>query len=218
MKVAVLFEHSGTVRDAFKSLGHDAISFDILQTETPGKHIIGDVTKIDYNYWKQFELAVCHPPCTYLSYAANRFWYEPGREEKRQEALKLFMWCLDLPIERICVENPMGLPHKYIKCSQIIHPYYFGDAEMKRTCLWLKNLPLLEYSEFQRIYNKPEPHYINKHGKRVNFVEAVKGVSRSERWKLRSKFFPGVSMAMAAQWTNVKYKQITIDDLINAAQ
>lgn len=207
MKVVVLFEHSGVVRDAFIKQGHEAISIDILPSESSGPHIQSILPGTFTNeFWNQFDLAICHPPCTFLSYAAKRVWNQPGRSKKREDAFKLFKWCLDLPIHKICVENPMGYPHEKIKCSQIIHPYYFGDSEFKRTCLWLKNLPNLEYSNFTKNFNKPKPKYIRYDGKPIHFTEAANG----QRWKVRSKTFSSVAEAMATQWSNIQFEQLKI--------
>lgn len=202
MKVVVICEYSGTVRDAFRKLGHEAISFDILPTDNLGPHIQFDVTKLPIDIWKQFDLAICHPPCTYLTYAATRHWNAPGREELREEGMRFFKWCCDLPIEKICVENPVGYPNTvYRKPDQIVHPYYFGDPVQKRTCFWLKNLQPLDYSK--TIIPKPEPMYTCQgekcKGKAINWCEGMRGQGEP-RWKARSRTFQGIADAMAAQW------------------
>lgn len=207
MKVVILFEHSGIVREAFKNYGHDAISIDILPSEIPGNHIQSILPgNFDNAFWEQFDLAICHPPCTYLSYAAKHVWNEPGRSINREAALDLFIWCLNLPIDKICVENPMGYVQEFIKCDQIIHPYYFGDNDLKRTCLWLKNLPKLEYSNFKKKFCKPAPYYIDSNGKNRYFTDCATG----ERWKVRSKTFKSIANAMASQWSNIQYEQLKL--------
>lgn len=91
-------------------------------------------------------MAIFFPPCTYLTYAGMANWYDKGRAEKRIEAASFFMQCYNAPIQHICVENPQGIMDKiFRKHDQEIHPYYFGEPQMKRTHLWLKNLPLLQY-------------------------------------------------------------------------
>lgn len=195
MKVAVICEYSGTVRNAFIRQGHDAISFDILETEAPGPHVVGDVQKLPLSYWEQFDLIIAHPPCTYLSYAANHVWNAPGRAEKREQALDFFVWCTQLPVKYLCVENPVGYPNTvYRKPNQIVHPYYFGDPFQKRTCFWTKNLPNLEY--YDTIIEKPKPIINYKTGRAQCWTESI-NVNRAH---VRSKTFPGIAEAMAKQW------------------
>lgn len=200
MKVLVACEFSGTVRDAFSKRGHDAWSCDILPTEKPGNHIQGDVLGVLDRGW---DLMIAHPPCTYLSYVGMRHWNNPGRAEKRLEAMEFFMRCVNAPIAKICVENPLGLPVKaYRREDQVIHPYYFGDPFSKRTLLWLKNLPILAWDKGRAI--KPPPLFICQgpkcKGKAIGWVEGIKGMSKSERQKARSKTFQGIADAMAEQW------------------
>ena len=213
MRVAVICEFSGIVRDAFSKYGHHAISFDLLPSEGPGEHIQGDILEIPYDYWKRFDMAICHPLCTYLSYAAMRVWNEPGREVMRNKAMEFFMYCVNLPIEKICVENPVGWPNNvYRKPDQIIHPYYFKDVFHKRTCLWLKNLPKLTYSEN---YSRPEPCYIRKGGKKpgkaINFCEAARAKDGLKRWQIRSKTSEAIAEAMAKQWSNIEQNQLCLN-------
>ena len=200
MKVLVACEYSGTVRDAFIARGHDAMSCDLLPTDRPGPHYQGDVFDIIGNGW---DLMIAHPPCTYLTYAATKHWNNPGRAELRQEAYDFFMKLVNADIPRIAVENPVGWVNTvYRKPDQIIHPYYWGDAFQKRTCLWLKNLPLLTWDKEKAI--KPEPMYICQgekcKGKKIGWCEGVRGSKNGDRWKIRSTTFQGIANAMAAQW------------------
>jgi hypothetical protein len=205
MKVLVACEFSGSVRDAFARRGHDAWSCDLLPSETPGNHIQGDALQVLGDGW---DLLIAHPPCTYLSYAANHAWNRPGRAELREEAMKFFMKMINAPVPRICVENPVGYPNTvYRKPDQTIHPYMFGDKQLKRTCLWLKNLPHLWYWEhenslFQRTATDyPEPVYatLREDGstKLRHFTEASHG------GHVRSVTFPSIARAMAEQWSNL---------------
>lgn len=191
MRVLVACEFSGTVREAFAKLGHDAWSCDLLPTEIPSdKHIQGDVTPLLNEHW---DLLIAHPPCTYLSYAATKYWNQPGREELRQEAMKFFMLFINAPFKYVCVENPVGLPNTiYRKPDQIIHPYYWGEPHKKRTCLWLKNLPKLKYDKEKIV--EPEPIYIDKTGKKRYFTDANHG------GKTRSVTFKCVAEQFALQW------------------
>jgi hypothetical protein len=200
MKVLVACEYSGTVRDAFIARGHDAMSCDLLPTDRPGPHYQGDVFDIINDGW---DLMIAHPPCTYLTYAATKHWNNPGRAELRQEAYDFFMKLVNADIPRIAVENPVGWVNTiYRKPDQIIHPYYWGDAFQKRTCLWLKNLPLLTWDQEKAI--KPEPMYICQgekcKGKKIGWCEGVRGSKNGDRWKIRSTTFQGIANAMAAQW------------------
>ncbi len=200
MKVLVACEFSGTVRDAFIKQGHNAISCDILPTESKGPHYQGDVFDIIND---GFDIMIAHPPCTYLTYAGIKHWNKPGREKLRFEALEFFKKLYFAPIPKICVENPVGYVNSvFMKPSQIIHPYYFGEPIQKRTCLWLKNLSLLDYSQTK--IPKPPPLYIcqgpKSKGKAINWCEASRGNNGVPRWKARSKTFQGIADAMASQW------------------
>lgn len=161
-KVLIACEYSGIVRDAFAALGHYAVSCDLLPSETPGNHYQGNVLDIINDSW---DLMIAHPPCTYLSYASMAVWSVPGRTMKRIKAAEFFMNLYEADIDRICVENPRGIMSQIFRRPDMeIHPYYFGDAQMKRTDLWLKNLPLLEYQKHPNLFSqeitatkKPEP-------------------------------------------------------------
>ena len=183
MKVAVICEFSGVVRDAFTKEGHNATSFDLLPSESKGKHIKGDIMDKPLSYWEQFDLAICHPPCTHLAVSGAR-WFKYKQKEQK-EALKFVQYLLDLPINRICLENPVSIiSTKIRKPDQIIQPYQFGHGETKKTCLWLKNLPLLQPT--------------NEVSGRENRIHKM-GPSK-DRGKLRSIFYTGIAEAMAKQW------------------
>jgi len=205
MKVLIACEFTGTMRDAFIKAGHDAMSCDLLPTENPGPHYQGNIFDILYDGW---DLLIGHPPCTYLSYAATKYWYQPGRARKRIEALQFFLQLWEAPIDKICLENPMGCANEMIaKYSQIIHPYYFGDSDLKKTCLWLKNLPLLVHIKEDDLFEKrthaekPEPTYVDKSGKKRYFTDAISGSNNGGH--NRSRSFPGIAKAMAEQWSNL---------------
>ena len=203
MKVLVACEYSGIVRDAFTAKGHEAWSCDILPTESPGNHIEGDVLE---HLDKGWDLMIAHPPCTYLSNAGTRWFNEErygdqARERKRLrlEALEFVKRFYNNNIPKVCIENPVGyLNNNWKKPSQIIQPYYFGDEESKRTCLWLKGLPLLEKTKIvkPKIYGYYKSG--NKAGKPIYLHEWLG--RKQDRGKLRSKFFKGVAEAMANQW------------------
>ena len=209
MRVAVICEFSGIVRDAFLAAGHDAISCDLEPTERPGPHIRGDCRDYD---WSGYDMAICFPPCRYLSAVANRAMKEnPDRIYDRFEAFDFFLWCYYLPVKKVCVENPKGYVNSHFrKRDQIIQPFFWGDPEMKTTCLWLRGLPPLIHAEQDELFfsktacEKPEPKYILKSGKKkgqkVYFTEAHPGNNNKEASKNRSRTFLGIAAAMAAQW------------------
>lgn len=191
------------VREAFAALGHNAWSCDILPSRVPGNHYQCDAREV--LTMQKWDLLIAHPPCTYLSYAANHAWNAPGRAELREEAMKFFMDFINAPILRICVENPVGHPNTvYRKPDQIIHPYYFGDPFLKKNCLWLKGLPKLWYWKNDDLFGArtateyPKPIYATQRAdgtiKLRHFAEAIHG-SRA-----RSATFPGIARAMAEQW------------------
>lgn len=207
LRVLVACEFSGIVRNAFSKKGHNVISCDLLPTELPGNHYQGNIFDIIND---GFDMMIAFPPCTYLSYAANRVWNEKGRDKKREEAFKFFMLLYNAPIEKICIENPTGyINANFRKPDQIIHPYFFGERQMKRTCLWLKNLPLLQHWEEDNLFfkkthtKKPEPSYISKGEKtkgRKEYFVAGTNFKTKDRSKERSRTFKSIADAMSNQW------------------
>src|SRR3990172_6715985 len=144
MKVLVACEFSGRVREAFAKRGHNAWSCDLLETEIPGQHIVGDVLPLLDAEW---DLIIAHPPCTRLTNSGVRWLDERNLWDDMKHDAEFFMQFVNAPCEHIAVENP--IPHKYAKkiignYTQIIQPYYFGEPETKATCLWLKGLSQLK--------------------------------------------------------------------------
>ncbi len=192
MKILVACEFSGIVREAFRKRGHSAVSCDFLPTELPGPHIKGDVRQILEDDW---ELMIAHPPCQYLS-VSGLHWNKriPGRAAKTEEALNFVKILLDAPIPKICLENPVGAISSWFqKPNQIIQPYQFGHPESKKTCLWLKGLPLLTPTDILPLpasgrWTNQTPSGQNKLG------------PSPDRWKLRSITYQGIADAMAEQW------------------
>lgn len=140
MRVLVACEFSGAVRNAFRQMGHDAWSCDLLPSEDESPHhIIGDVLAHLDEGW---DLMIAHPPCTHLAVSGAR-WFKDKRTEQA-EALRFVRALLDAPIEKIALENPISIISSHVrKPDQIIQPWMFGHGETKATCLWLKNLPKL---------------------------------------------------------------------------
>lgn len=193
MKVLVACEYSGTVRDAFAALGHDALSCDLLPSETPGKHYQGDVRDIIDQGW---DLMIAHPPCTHLAVSGARWFHQ--KQAEQAEALDFVRLLLDAPILKIALENPISIISTYIrKPDQIIQPYMFGHNATKATCLWLKNLPYLVPTN---IVDKG-PRHITKGGR--SLPEWYNLPPSPDRWKKRSATFSGIAEAMATQWGSV---------------
>ena len=156
MKILVACEYSGTVRDAFIKRGHDAISCDLLPTDSPGPHIQGDCFDLD---WTEYDLVIAHPPCTYLTIAAEwAYKDDPGKKMKpgslfgaerrkaRAEALAFIERIWSQPVKRLCIENPVGVINKrlpFMPKPQYIQPHWFGEDASKKTGLWLRGLPEL---------------------------------------------------------------------------
>jgi hypothetical protein len=180
MRVLVACEFSGIVRDAFLERGHDAMSCDLLPTESPGPHYQGDVRDVFGDGW---DLMVAHPPCTFLAVSGARWFAE--RRQEQADALAFVRLLLAAPIPRIALENPVSVISSAIrKPDQIIQPWQFGHGETKATCLWLKGLPKLTPTNIV-----PERHA------RVHLASPG-----PDRWKERSRTLPGIAAAMAEQW------------------
>lgn len=180
MRVLVACEYSATVRDAFLAAGHDAMSCDLLETEKPGPHYRGDVLDVLADGW---DLMVAHPPCTHLAVSGAR-WFK-DKQAEQAEALDFVRTLLDAPIERIALENPISIISSRVrKPEQIIQPWQFGHGETKATCLWLKNLPPLQPTDIVD-------------GREARVHKMPPGPNR---WRERSRTFPGIAQAMADQW------------------
>jgi len=201
MRVLIGCEFSGVVRDAFSRRGHYAVSCDLLPSEgdPTGHHYQGSVLDLLAQPW---DLAIFHPPCTYLTVSGNRWYYHPedkalpleqrrphpnypNRKDDRTAAIEFFLTLMNANIPRICLENPIGIMSTiYRKPDQIIQPWQFGHGETKATCLWLKGLPKLIPTNIvegreQRVFRM---------------------APSDERTKMRSKTYKGIAEAMALQW------------------
>ena len=200
MNVLVACEFSGTVRDAFRALGHDAWSCDVLPCEGDKRyHIQSRVENVlRYLPWRRlhsdesvlrmtgcgtWDLMIAHPPCTHLAVSGARWFWRKEREQA--EALEFVRLLLSAPIPHIALENPVSIISSRIrKPDQIIHPWQFGHGETKATCLWLKNLPKLVPSRIVE-------------GREGRVWKMSPGPNR---WRERSRTYPGIAAAMAAQW------------------
>jgi hypothetical protein len=192
MKILVACEYSGAVRDAFRALGHDAISCDLLPSVAPGPHHQGDVLPLLEQKW---DMVISFPPCTDLACSGAKHFAAKRADGRQQRSIEFFMRFADAPQNRLAIENPVGIMSSvWRKPDQIIQPWQFGHEATKTTCLWLKNLPALTPTA---IVCKGARH-ITSGGKSL---PAWYNLPPSpDRWKIRSATFPGIAAAMATQW------------------
>ena len=186
MRVLVACEFSGIVRDAFIAQGHDAVSCDLLPTDTSGPHMQGDVLAILKDDW---DMMIAFPPCTYIANSGVSWLYrKEGRWDLMRKGAMFFRRLLNANIPKICIENP--IMHKYAveiigrRQNQVIQPWMFGHGETKATCLWLKNLPKLEPTDI-----------VEGREQRLHRLAPSPG-----RAKERSITYSGIAKAMAEQW------------------
>lgn len=185
MRVLVGCEYSGVVRRAFREKGHDAWSCDLLPSEDDSPfHLQTDVRDLLSDQW---DLALFFPPCTHLAVSGAR-WFK-DKQTEQAEALEFVRELLAAPIPKIALENPVSIISSRIrKPNQTIQPYEFGHGEVKRTCLWLKNLPLLVPTNVVE-------------GREARVHRMPPG---PDRWRERSRTFPGIGTAMAEQWSDTR--------------
>lgn len=191
MKVLIACEYSGTVRDEFIALGHEAMSCDLLPTDAPGPHYQGDVRDV-LNY--PWDLMIAHPPCTDLAVSGAAWFANKRMRGTQQASASFFLMLTKADIPHIAIENPVCVMSSlWRKPDQIIHPWMFGHPEQKATCLWLKNLPLL--TETNNVKEEMLKLPV-KERQRLHFLPPSE-----DRWKIRSQTFKGVAKAMATQWS-----------------
>jgi hypothetical protein len=181
IKALVGCEFSGVVRDALIAVGVDAVSCDLLDSERPGPHRKADIFSVLDEGW---DLMVFFWPCTNMCGSGARWW--PAKREAQARDVEAFTRLMTYPgIPKIAGENPVGiLSSAFRKPDQIVQPFHFGDPFRKTTCLWLKGLPRLTKTHdlgtgTQACWREP-PH--------------------PDRWKRRSRTYPGFAAAMAEQW------------------
>lgn len=192
MRVLIACEFSGVMRRAFRALGHDAWSCDLLPAEDGSPHHIQtDATLVAYDCYSKkpgltWDLMIAHPPCTHLAVSGAR-WFKEKRQEQ-EDALAFVAALMEAPIPRIAIENPISIISSRIrKPDQIIQPWQFGHGESKATCWWLKNLPKLVPTNIvegreARVHKMPPS---------------------PDRWKERSRTLDGIAAACAMQWGGV---------------
>lgn len=220
MKILVACEESQAVTKELRELGHEAYSCDLLETSGvhPEWHVQADVLKLVNGvcYFQtcdgrlhyissKWGMIIAFPPCTYLTVTGNR-WFNVAkygekaikRMEDRKVAIDFFLAFATADCDKVAIENPVGvMSTEWRKPDQIISPFMFGDPFEKKTCLWLKGLPLLEPTEIVDV--PPRVRY--KSGKTMPawYADAV-SLPKEERSRVRSKTFPGIAKAMAEQW------------------
>lgn len=198
MRILIACEYSGRVREAFRKLGHDAWSCDLLPSDDNSPyHIQGDVLEQLNKGW---DLMIAHPPCTYLTNAGVSWLYrKEGRWGQMREGAEFFKLLLNAPIPKIAVENP--IMHKYAveiigrRQDQVIQPWMFGHMEQKATCLWLKGLPLLKPTNNVKEEMLKLPKTVSQ---RLHYLSPSK-----DRWKIRSETYQGIADAFASQWNTI---------------
>lgn len=202
MRVMIACEYSGRVREAFRKRGHEAWSCDLLPAEDhSGYHYRGDLFEFFYDSVEQgidWDLIIAHPPCTYLA-VSGLHWNKkyPERAVKTSEAIGFCDAILQLPVQRIALENPVGILSTSLrKPDQIIQPYWFGEDASKKTCLWLKGLPLLNATKMV------EGRLVGSKRRWSNQTDSGQNKlgPSPDRWKNRSRTYQGIADAMAEQW------------------
>jgi hypothetical protein len=194
MRVLVACEYSGRVRNAFAARGYNAVSCDLLPSETPGHHVRGDVRDLLREPW---DLVVAHPPCTRLCNSGVRWLHERNLWDDMREAAAFFLECLNANAPRVAVENPVMHGHAREIVGRgpdfTVQPWQFGDPAKKRTCFWTRGLPaLVPTSDMSAADARADCHLASP---------------GPDRWKDRSRTYPGIAEAMAAQWGNAEGKE-----------
>lgn len=237
INILLACEESQTVCAAFRARGFNAWSCDILPSSgaMPQYHIqdnvqqhlagiyrcrCGNFFPLHYGKYgccgaskiEPWHCIISFPPCTHLSSAGAHRWKQKQETGQQQAAINFFFDMYNAPAAHIAVENPCGIINtKYMKPSQIIHPYYFGDPHKKRTCLWLRNLPPLVHTRQPDLFlpqthtTEPKPLCIDRSGTARHYTDYLSGTNK----KARSKTFPAIATAMAQQWGDFLLNQYT---------
>lgn len=198
LNILVACEFTGSVRDAFIRAGHNAVSCDLLPTETPGPHYTGDVLPLLSKPW---DMVIAFPPCTHLAVSGARYFAKKRADGRQQQAIDFFMSFIFRTehIPKVAIENPVGIMStNHRKPDQIINPFQFGHPVSKKTCLWLKGLPLLQPTDVVEV--APPVIYGPNNKKMDRFFYDTWKLPPAERGKARSKTFAGIAEAMADQW------------------
>lgn len=219
LNVLIACEYSGAVRDAFIRAGHNAMSCDLLPTDSPGPHYQGDVRDVLPMPW---DVVIAHPPCTYLC-SSGLHWNKRGvmvdgrpRSELTDEGVAFARMFIDGPetahIPKRAVENPIGcLSTRVRKPDQIIHPYQFGHDASKATCLWLYGLEKLVPTQ---MIDGRNVNGLKRWGNQTDSGQNKLPPSE-DRWKIRSETYAGIATAMALQWGGIVHHN---DNLLAAEE
>ena len=191
MRVLLACECSGAVRDAMLAKGHEALSCDLLPSETPGPHYQGDVRDVLGFPW---DMIIAFPPCTDLTVSGARWFSEKRMTGAQYASVAFFMLFARHDCPRVAIENPVGIMSSlYRKPDQVIQPFMFGHPEQKATCLWLKGLPPLVPTDDVRTEMMALP---KQQRERVHHMPPG-----PDRARERSRTYPGIAAAMADQWS-----------------
>lgn len=212
MKIIVACEETQKVCKKLRENGHEAYSCDKenFSGDHPEWHFMDDIFKVIKK--EKFGAMIAFHPCTHLAVSGSMWFEEKQNDGRQKEAIEFFMKIVNANIKHIGIENPVSIMSTiYRKPDQIVEPYYFGDPFEKRTCLWLKNLPLLYHNSEPNLFDqtvthvKPEDRYEwidKKTGKKKSQPRwyALASKKDNQRGRIRSKTFDGIADAMANQW------------------
>lgn len=204
MRVLVACEFSGVVRQAFREQGHLAYSCDVLPAEDSSPyHLQGDIFEILQNSPFRWDLMIAHPPCTHLAVSGAKHFPAKRADGRQAAALDFVQRLFNVDIPCIALENPVSIISTHIrKPDQIVDPFWFGHREFKRTCLWLKELPPLQPTDYIRPPSKVADFEEWRRWNRVH-----RETPGPDRWKNRSRTFTGFAEAMAMQWGCAEIEQ-----------
>ena len=211
MTILVACEESQTVTKRLRSLGHEAYSCDILPTsgENPEWHINDDVATVLDEPW---DMVIAFPPCTHLAVSGAAHFAKKRADGRQQQGIDFFMQFTKLDhIPKVAIENPIGIMSKiWRKPDQIIQPYDFGENASKRTCLWLKGLPLLKPTcrVVGRFVKTPSGKVVERWANQCDNYGHDKTSPSPTRGQQRSKTYDGIADAMAQQWADVEYNTL----------
>lgn len=203
MKILVACEESQIVTNEFRALGHEAYSCDVLECSGshPEWHILGDVTPVLKNNW---DMVLAFPPCTHLAVSGAAHFEAKRKDGRQKEGIDFFMIFANLDhVPKVSIENPIGIMSKiWRKPDQIIQPYEFGEDASKRTCLWLKGLPLLKSTNrvAGRMVTTPSGKVVERWANQCSNYGHDRTSPSPERGKIRSKTYLGIARAIATQW------------------
>ena len=208
MRILIACEESQAVCIELRKKGHEAYSCDIIPCSGghPEWHYQQDVLEVIEMF--QWDMMIAFPPCTHLAVSGAAWFEEKRKDGRQQEGIDFFMAMVNAPIDKIAIENPIGIMStEYKEPNQIIHPYYFGDPYSKSTCLWVKNLPLLRHFKEDDMFDKKTHvdkgefvEWVDKNGKTKRMAKWYNDARSGNHGHKRSKTFPGIAKAMADQW------------------